>query len=355
MTIRRRLTLWYAGILAVSLGIMAGVVHYEWSEHQRLVRDQALRKEEPIWEEVSEVVLYYGVPTALLLLVAGGWVLKKALAPIAALTEAAERISLEDLTRRLPRSGKGDELDRLTEVFNGMMTRLETSFARVREFTMDASHELKTPLTIMRGEIESALREESCSAAQREMLISQLDEIERLTRIVDGLALLAKADAGQLPMKSEPVRLDELVQESVTDAQMLAQPEQVKVQLGKCERVTVLGDRHRLRQLLLNLSENAIKYNHPEGKVNVTLDRRNGVAELRVSNTGPGIDPEKLPRVFDRFYRGDTAHNREIEGCGLGLSIAQWIARAHGGEIAIASRPDVETTVTVKLPISGPE
>jgi signal transduction histidine kinase len=349
MTIRARVLWWYAGILLVSLGLMAAVLKREWDEQYQRSRE-GFTEDDPVWEEVSEVMLYYGVPTALLVLVVGGWLLRKALMPIGALTEAAERIDLDNLGSRLPSPGTGDELDRLTDVFNRMMQRLEDSFRHVREFTLDASHELKTPLTIMRAELESTAREGSWTTPQRELFARQIDEIERLTRIVDGLTLLAKADAGQLPLKRESLRLDDLVRESVTDAEVLARPSGVGVRLRTCEPVALQADRHRLRQLLLNLTENAIKYNCKDGSVIVDLRRRNGMAELRISNTGPGIPPEKLPRVFDRFFRCDPAHNSEVEGCGLGLSIAQWIARAHGGDIKVDSKVGRETAVTVQLP-----
>jgi signal transduction histidine kinase len=245
-------------------------------------------------------------------------------------------------------------LDRLTEVFNAMVGRLEDSFTRIREFTLHASHELKTPLTIMQGEIETALREATCNPAQRELLVSQLDEIQRLTKIVDGLALLARADAGQIKLAQEPVNLDELVQDSFADAQLLAQPANVNVDLAACDEVIVRGDRHRLRQLLLNLADNAIKYNQPQGSVTIALHRNGKAAELKITNTGPGIAPAALPRVFDRFYRGDPAHAYAVEGCGLGLSIAQWIATAHRGTIEITSEPEKLTTVTVALPLATP-
>jgi len=148
----------------------------------------------------------------------------------------------------------------------------------------------------------------------------------------------------------EPVRLDELVKDSYTDAQILAGSSHVKVELAACDEVLVRGDRHRLRQLLLNLTDNAIKYNEPQGRVIITLNRSGNSADLVISNTGPGIAPEKLPRVFDRFYRCDPAHSNEVEGCGLGLSIAQWIVRAHRGSIAIVTEPDALTRVTVRLP-----
>ena len=352
MTIRGRLTLWLGGILLVSLAVMAGVLHYEWVEQQQRL-SEAKQPPEPAWEEVGEIVLYYGVPTMLVLLVGSWWLLRKSLAPVISLTRAAERIHLHNLKERLPLTGSGDELDRLTDVFNSMLTRLDASFTHIREFTLNASHELKTPLTILRAQIETALRDPATPGAQREIFADQIDEIARLTKIVDSLTLLAKADAGQLALAQQPVRLDELVRESFTDAQLLAQPAQLQVELSVCDQTTVRGDRHRLKQLLLNLTDNAIKYSEPKGRIAIGLSRHNGTAELLISNTGPGIPAEKLPRVFDRFYRGDPAHNSAVEGCGLGLSIAQWVVNAHGGTIQVTSEPQKLTTVTVRLPVES--
>ena len=353
MTIRSRLTLWLGGILLVSLAVMAGVLHYEWGEQLEQRLAEAKQEPEPAWEEAGETVLYYGLPTMVLLLVGSWWLLRKSLAPVTSLTHAAERIHVYNLKERLPLTGSGDEVDRLTEVFNSMVTRLDESFTHIREFTLNASHELKTPLTIMRAQIETALRDPATPNVQREIFADQIDEIARLTKIVDSLTLLAKADAGQLALAQEPVRLDELVRDSFTDAQLLAQPAQLRVELGACDETTVRGDRHRLKQLLLNLTDNAIKYCQREGRVAIGLSRHNGTAELTVVNTGPGIPPEKLPRVFDRFYRGDPARSNAVEGCGLGLSIAQWIVNAHRGTIQVASEPQELTTVTVRLPVDS--
>jgi len=253
----------------------------------------------------------------------------------------------------LPGSGNGDELDRLTEVFNDMTSRLDNSFQRVREFTLHASHELKTPLTILCGEIETALRDESLTPMERDGYASQLDELRRLARIVDGLTLLAKADAGQVTLKLEPLRLDELVRDNFADTQILAEPNHIQVELAGCEEISLRGDRHRLRQLLLNLGDNAVKYNQPQGRVAMKLHRVNGAAEFVIANTGPGIPPESLPRIFDRFYRGDPAHGTEVDGCGLGLSIVQWIVSAHNGTIQVESVPSQLTTVTVRLPLDA--
>jgi signal transduction histidine kinase len=194
-------------------------------------------------------------------------------------------------------------------------------------------------------------QDKGLSPAERERWAGLLDELRRLSRIVDALTLLAKADAGQLTLEQEPVRFDEVVRDNFDDAQILAEPKKIEVELTECDQVIVKGDRHRLRQLLLNLLDNAVKYNQPSGWVSISLRKAVGVAELVISNTGPGISPESLPRVFDRFYRGDLSHSHDVEGCGLGLSIAQWIVSVHKGEIRIDSVPTKLTTVTVRLPL----
>jgi len=352
MTIRSRLAFWYSGILLVGLLFIAGWAYYEMVvEHPGVGLELEQEGHTPL-EEFGEVLLFGGAPALLLALVGGWFLMRRALAPITTLTRAVEHVHADTLHEQLPRTGNGDELDRLTEVFNAMTRRLDDSFTRVREFTLHASHELKTPLTILRGEIETRLRDSTPAPAEREFFAGQLDEIARLAKIVDALTLLAKADAGQLTLARESVPLNELVRDSFADAQLLAEPRRVRVELSACDQTTVIGDRHRLKQLLLNLTDNAIKYAQPDGRVILALSRNNGTAELSIANSGPGIAPEKLPRVFDRFYRGDPAHNSAIEGSGLGLSIAQWIVKAHRGEIQITSEPDKQTIVTVNLPLA---
>jgi signal transduction histidine kinase len=354
MTVRTRLSLWFAGILFAALLAMSDLAYYEFILEPRLHPPTAPGEQEAGDDPVGDVlalVLWCGVPAAALGLAGGWWLTRKALAPVAALTNAAQRITEHNLGERLPRTGNGDELDRLTEVFNAMTERLNQSFLRIREFTLHASHELKTPLTVIHGELETALQDGSLAAQQRARLASELDEVQRLTKIVDGLTLLTKAGAGQIPLVREPVRLDELVREACADAQSLARPHGVQVGVTDCEQLTVTGDRHRLRQLLLNLTDNAIKYNQPQGIVTISLRQVAKSAELAIANTGKGIRLDMLPRVFDPFYRGDTSHSNEVQGCGLGLSIARWIVTAHGGAIQISSQPGGLTTVTVRLPL----
>jgi len=348
MKIRTRLTLWYAAILTGSLLIMGAGTYQEISEQLNLDHSQR------IWEralnESGEMVLAVGLPAIALGLLGGWWITRKALAPVTSLTHAVEQKSDRNLRESLPSTGNGDELDRLTEVFNAMTARLDHSFQRIREFTLHASHELKTPLTVMRGEVETALSEEPLTARQRELLLSHVDEIERLARIVDGLTLLTKADTGQIKLEFAPVRLAELVRESVADARILAQPHGIRVSLNTCDDAIVSGNCDRLRQLLLNLTDNAIKYNQPNGTVAVSLQRTGGLVELKVENSGAGVPAELQPRVFERFFRGDASHSHAVEGCGLGLSIAQWIVVAHHGTILFDSKPGHLTTVTVRIP-----
>jgi signal transduction histidine kinase len=282
----------------------------------------------------------------------GGWFLmRRALAPVARLTLAVQQVHTGHLRQQLPRTGSGDEMDRLTEVFNAMTVRLDDAFQQNREFTLNASHELKTPLAVMAGELETALREEALGPAEHERAVSQLEEVQRLMQIVEGLTFLAKADAGMLPIAPVPVPLHELVRDAATDTEMLGAIQRLKVRVGRCDEVMVQGDRRRLRQLLLILTDNAVKYNHLGGTVTLSLNKDDGTARLEVTNTGPGIEPELSGRVFDRFFRGDRSHSKDVEGCGLGLSIARWIVQAHGGQIRISSGVNQETTVSVALPV----
>ena len=355
MTIRARLTGWYAAIIFVSLLAMSLLTYHEFAPDphpQNSPAEQSVESDEADLREMLRILFWCGVPPALIALAGGWWLMRRALSPVAQLTLAAEKIHDRNLSDQLPRTNNGDELDRLTEVFNDMTARLDASFARIREFTLHASHELKTPLTILHGETETALRDENLSAVQRERLASQLDELQRLTKIVDGLTLLTKADAGQIALKFEPLAFDEIVRDVFDDAQMLAKPANISVTLAACEPCTLRGDRHRLRQLLLNLADNAVKYNQAGGTVEFALRRAGENAELKISNTGAGIAPEILPRVCERFFRGDESHNSAVDGCGLGLSIAQWIVAAHGGALKIESVPDKLTTVNVRIPLS---
>jgi signal transduction histidine kinase len=304
-----------------------------------------------LWWQLGEVVLRSAIPLTVLA-VGGWWLTMRALKPLHTVTETASRIHAGNLHERIPLRGTGDELDRLTTVFNDMTARLEDSFNSIREFTLHASHELKTPLAILRADYGELVDEPGRSEADRERFISHLDEIERLTRIVNGLTLLAKADAQIIQVKREAVRLDVLVVEAAENAHALAEPHEISVSCDPFPEVTVIGDRHRLRQLLLILCDNAVKYNHKGGELSIKLTQGDGLAKVMVRNTGAGIPPAEQSRVFERFYRGPCAQANDIEGCGLGLSIATWIARAHDGQITFTSTPEF-TEFTLSLPVKN--
>jgi signal transduction histidine kinase len=246
----------------------------------------------------------------------------------------------------------GDELGRLSITINDMIRRLHDSFARVRQFSADASHELRTPLTIMRGEIELGLRSPKSLEEYRELLESTLEEIMRLTTIVDNLLTLEKADQGTGGANFSEVDLQALVEELYEDTELLAARKSIAIRLRTSTPITIVGDRGRLRQLFLNLVDNAIKYTPDGGGVSLALERHDGAAVFEVSDTGVGIAADDLGKIFDRFYRVDKARSRELGGSGLGLSIAKWIAELHRGTITVRSEPRKGSTFTVTLPIN---
>ncbi len=354
MKIRTRLTLWYAGVLFVSLILLSFIAYYELIvEGGRTTRIINLEDyDKSGLKEIIEITLLCGIPAVLLGLMGGWFLIHKALKPIREMIVVAGRIHEGNLKARLPRSGNGDELDILSDVFNQMTARLDESFRRIHEFTLHASHELKTPLTILHGELEDALKGEELSVSHRERVANELNEVQRLDRIVDGLTFLTKAGAGRVKVAREFLRLDELLRDTYADALVLAKPQDVTVTLADCEEIGIQGDRHRLRQLLLNLVDNAIKYNYAGGNVILSLRQIADGTRLSVVNTGAGVPIEKQNKVFEPFFRGDESHSDIVEGCGLGLSICRLIAEFHGARIVFTSEPDVRTEVTVMFPPS---
>ena len=345
MTIRKRLTLWYAGMLLGSLLLMGGVLHYELvGEYER-----GLAQESP-GEKIADLLLFYGLPTVIVLVLGGSWLMHRALRPVEMLTAAAERVHAGNLAERIPRSGRGDELDRLAGVFNAMLARVEAGIASVRDFTLHASHELKTPLTILSAQAEAALADPALPPDQRELLESQLEEVRRLAALVDALSLLAKADAGLPIVAREPLRFDEMLRVAVEDARLLAAKNGITIALARCDAAPLDGDRASLRQVLLNLFDNAVKHNEAGGWVRVELRAGPDDFTLSIENTGLPIPPELLPRIFDRFVRGPGAR----EGSGLGLSMTKTIVEAHGGTIACINRGEGVARFAIHLPHSSP-
>jgi signal transduction histidine kinase len=348
-TLRGRLALHYGAVVLIALVLLAGLSYHEFSTEQRL--RAALppeRQAEASWGDGAERVIYAIIP---LVLIAGWWLTRRSLLPLTGLAKAVEHVQFATLCDPLPRSGNGDEVDRLAAAFNSMTARLDKSFQEIGSFALKASHELKTPLTVIRGEIESLLEHNhSLEPHEQEGLRNLVEEIQRLAHIVDALAFLSTADAGQIALRRDPVPLADLVCGIFDDALILAEPDHLAVWLGECADVVVPGDRRRLREVLLNLVDNAVKYNRPGGTITLALRQAQGATEIEIANTGAGIPPALLPRIFDRFVRGDEARQRGIDGSGLGLSMAQCIAQAHGGIIKITSEPGQQTTVTLRLP-----
>jgi len=300
------------------------------------------------------LILLIAVPAALLIASAGGLFLaNKALRPVDAITQIARRIGSGDLSQRIRIKRANDELGRLASTFNEMIAKLEKSFRQVKRFTADASHELKTPLTILRGEVEVGLKKKRGLKEYQRILASNLEEISRMSRIVEDLLTLSRADMGELTMEREEIELSALAREVWEDLQMLAKKKRVQLKFMDNGFTRVEGDSLFLRQLILNITENGLKYTPAGGEVALKVkgDRDQGVVRLLVSDTGVGIPQKDLKRVFDRFFRVDTARSRETGGTGLGLSICQWIAHAHEGQIAVESTVGKGSTFTVTLPM----
>lgn len=298
------------------------------------------------------VIFVILIPIALAVSVVGGLALaKKSLQPVDEITRHARRITAENLDQVIAVPGVDDEIGRLGATINEMIRRLHESFARVRQFSADASHELRTPLTVVRGEIELALRTQKPPEEYRRVLESTLEETMRLTSIIDNLLTLAKADQGQAPANLTEVELHNLVDELYEDGTILAEGKNITLTLRANAPTTIVGDRGRLRQLFLNLIDNAVKYTPRDGSVTLSLERKNNSAVFQVTDTGIGIPESEMGKIFDRFYRVDKARSRELGGTGLGLSIAKWIAELHRGTITVTSELQKGSTFTVTLPV----
>lgn len=289
--------------------------------------------------------------TLMIVVLVTTWALTgEALAQLETVTQVATQITqADDLSRRIPVAAMAeDEVSRLIQAFNQTLERLEKLFATQRRFLADVSHELRTPLTVIKGEVglmrlTNELDEESLRSIEK--------EVDRLSRLVGDLLLLAQAESGQLPLELKSVELDTILLEVIQQMQVLASGK-VNLRLEEIDQVMVNGDRDRLKQVILNLVSNAVNYTPAGGEVRLWLSKIDQRACLKVEDTGPGIPPEDLPYIFDRFYRGDPSRKRtENSGFGLGLSIAKWIVDRHGGQIEVESQVGKGTRFTVWLPL----
>lgn len=304
-------------------------------------------------QQVLLVVLVVGAVISMSIAGIAGWFsTRQALAPLDNVTEVALQITrADDLSRRIPYKGPDDdEVGQLINAFNQTLSRLENLFDTQRRFLADVGHELRTPLTVIRGNVDLMRRLDCMDLESMESIES---EVDRLTRMVGDLLLLAQAESGKLPLDLRLVELDSILFEVLQQMNVLA-GERIKLRLGDIDQVLVCGDQDRLKQVLVNLIGNAIKYTPSGGEVVVGLGKENNQPRLTVTDNGPGIPAEDLPHIFERFYRGEKARTRQRDGkgFGLGLSIAYWIVRNHGGQIEVSSSEGQGTTFTVRLPLA---
>jgi heavy metal sensor kinase len=315
------------------------------------------------------IILIITVPSALMVASLGGQFLaNKALSPVDQITQTARRITSNNLNQRIKPLKVKDEISRLIETFNEMISRLDHSFGQIRQFGTDASHELKTPLTILKGEVEVALRKERSLQEYEQILRSNLEEVNRMSQIVDDLLFLAKADIGEVRLNKEEIQLSEILKEVAEQMRFLSHSKNIRIgTLNLDQDVHILGDALRIRELFINLIENGIKYTESGGSINIRLSNHSfstqnhlsgGNTEERlpfvkvvVSDTGIGIAREDQEKIFDRFYRVDKARSREQGGSGLGLSICKWIVEAHQGEIYVESDVGKGSSFIVELPL----
>lgn len=302
------------------------------------------------------LTLLIGLPAVALLAITGGAVLvRRALLPVEDIRATAEQITFSNLSQRLPAAATGDAIEHLSRTLNQMLERLDQAYQQASRFSADASHELRTPLTIMRSELEAL--EATMRAWQLPMEIrvrigSVLEEAERLSGIVEGLFAIARLDAGEAKIGHEIFDLAALSRSTLEQMQLLADEKRLSVTIEAPQAVFVAGDAARLKQVVVNLFDNAIKYTGTGGAIGLAVFAQSSQAILNVTDNGVGISAQSLAHVFERFYRADKVRSRTSQGAGLGLSIVRAICQAHGGSVRIASEEGAGTSVTVELPLA---
>jgi len=317
--------------------------HYRLDGRSLLIR--LAYSEEPLWERLKEFSVAATLAMPVVLVFAGltGYALaRRALAPLEEMACRAEQITSERLHERLPAGEASDELGHLARVFNKLLARLEQSFEQLRRFTSDASHELRTPLTSIRSVGEVALQKDGSREEYRDTIGSMLEEVNRLTALIDSLLTISRADAGRIPLNPTTFSAMDLAREAASLFEVLIDEKDQHVTVEGDESARITGDRVFLRQAVVNIIHNAVKYSPVGGTIAVTVHNGPlGSIRLEVADSGPGIAPEHTERIFDRFYRVDESRSRDAGGAGLGLSIAQWAVRVHGGELRLitANRP----------------
>jgi two-component system OmpR family sensor kinase len=302
------------------------------------------------------IILVLSAPVLLFISVLGGYfILTQALRPVELVVQTARKITTEDLSLRIPSNNRKDEIGRLITTLNRMISRLELSVSQIKQFSTDASHDLKTPLTIIRGEIDIALRKKRTPSEYRRTLASVHEESQKLETVIDNLLFLSRIEAQDHRASFQDVSLDGVLLEAFEKTARLAGEKHIAYDVIKVEPVTIPGNAVLLGRLVLNLLENAIKYTPEGGKIEMSLENDDEYARLRVQDTGIGIPSESLPFIFDRFYRVDKSRSQTTGGSGLGLSIVKQIADFHRAEISIQSQPCKGTTFHVQFLLKNPK
>jgi len=312
--------------------------------------------EEPLWSRMEEMLLASAFVLPMVLALAGfaGYgLVRRALGPIELMARRAQEITPQRLHERLPNDDTDDELGQLARVFNETLARLEQAFEQLRRFTSDASHELRTPLAAIRSVGEVGLQKDGTRAEYRDIIGSMLEEVNRLTSLVDNLLTISRADAGSLQLERVQVSVMELAREASALFEVLVEEKTLVFVLTGDESATVEGDRLFLRQAFVNLLHNAVKYSPVGGTIAVRVQSGSGRLTVEIEDNGPGVPAEDRAKIFDRFYRVDKARWRESGGAGLGLAITKWVVEAHHGEISLESGSEEGCLFRIKLPGAG--
>jgi heavy metal sensor kinase len=307
-----------------------------------------------------QIILLTVVPAVLLLTaLIGRFIARRALKPVAKITQTAKDIgSGANLSQRIPVSEVKDEIGQLALTFNSMMDRLESSFTQMRQFSSDASHELRTPLTVLKGQSELALGKERKPKEYQEVISSNLEEVQYMSKVLEDLFLLSKSDENQIALDCESVDLKSLIEEVCKHAEIIASEKNIKIVIAYLEGLQVYGDPVRLRQMVWNVVVNGIKYTQQGGEVKISVRGKGDAVLIIIQDNGIGISDEDLPLVFNRFYRVDKARSRQEGGTGLGLSICKFIVGAHKGSINLKSKLGEGTKFKIALPksrVSNPQ
>ena len=299
------------------------------------------------------LMLWWALPSLLVVTVSVWWMTHRAVAPLTALAAEARRVGIATLDHRLSTRGAGDQLDEVATAFNETLARLEGAVGEMQQFSSALAHELRTPLTALRGEIELVLRDPAADPGEVKRAASQIEEIDRLTRLINQLLTLARAESGEIALVHQPVDLAVLARHVSEQLEPVAQARHLDLTCVARQPVTVTGDQGWLERCLLNLLDNAIKYTPHGGHVCVCVSREGNNARVDVCDTGIGMAPDVMPRIFERFYRGDPARSPTVEGAGLGLSLVKWIVDRHHGRIEVQSGPGRGSSFAIWLPAAS--